>query len=67
VIRSYTPINADDTQGHIDFAIKIYMKNQHPKFPAGGKMSQHLNSLNIGDSMAMRGPKGHVTYHGTYN
>jgi cytochrome-b5 reductase len=30
----------------------------HPKFPEGGKMSQHLDSLKIGDKIEMRGPKG---------
>ena len=27
-------------------------------------MSQHLDSLNIGDTIEMRGPKGHMTYLG---
>lgn len=63
IIRSYTPTNADDTQGHIDFCIKIYYKNIHPKFPNGGKMSQYLNNLNLGDTILMRGPKGNITYH----
>jgi cytochrome-b5 reductase len=27
-------------------------------------MSQHLDSLNIGDTIDMRGPKGHLTYLG---
>lgn len=34
----------------------------HPKFPDGGKMSQHLDSLNTGDTIDMKGPKGHLTY-----
>jgi cytochrome-b5 reductase len=34
----------------------------HPKFPEGGKMSQHLDSLKIGDTIDMKGPKGHLTY-----
>ena len=63
VIRSYTPTNADETNGHLDFCVKIYFKNQNPKFPNGGKMSQHLNDLNLGDYMLMRGPKGNITYH----
>lgn len=63
VIRSYTPTNADETNGHLDFCVKIYFKNQNPKFPNGGKMSQYLNNLNIGDYVLMRGPKGNITYH----
>lgn len=35
VIRSYTPTSSDDDIGVVDFAIKVYMKNVHPKFPEG--------------------------------
>lgn len=31
---------------------------------AGGKMSQHLASLKVGDTILMKGPKGHVDYTG---
>ena len=60
--RSYTPTTGDETLGTVTFVIKVYKANVHPKFPAGGKMSQHLDSLNIGDTIDMRGPKGHLTY-----
>ena len=56
--RSYTPITGDDTPGTVTFVIKVYKRGVHPKFPEGGKMSQHLDSLKIGDTMLMRGPKG---------
>jgi hypothetical protein len=56
--RSYTPITGDDTPGTVTFVIKVYRRGVHPKFPEGGKMSQHLDSLKIGDTMRMRGPKG---------
>jgi cytochrome-b5 reductase len=36
----------------------------NPKFPAGGKMSQHLESLKIGDTMSFQGPNGRITYLG---
>lgn len=62
VQRSYTPTTGDETLGTVTFVIKVYKANVHPKFPAGGKMSQHLDSLNIGDTIDMRGPKGHLTY-----
>eukprot|EP00640_Fibrocapsa_japonica_P003493 CAMPEP_0113943024 /NCGR_PEP_ID=MMETSP1339-20121228/16469_1 /TAXON_ID=94617 /ORGANISM="Fibrocapsa japonica" /LENGTH=308 /DNA_ID=CAMNT_0000947755 /DNA_START=89 /DNA_END=1015 /DNA_ORIENTATION=+ /assembly_acc=CAM_ASM_000762 len=64
VTRSYTPTSSDDEKGYVDFVIKVYFANKHPKFPAGGLMSQHLESLNIGDTIEMRGPKGHLTYKG---
>jgi cytochrome-b5 reductase len=34
------------------------------KTTTGGKMSQHLESLKLGDSMLMKGPKGHLDYRG---
>jgi len=34
----------------------------HPKFPDGGKMSQYLDSLIIGDTIDVRGPSGRLQY-----
>jgi len=62
VQRSYTPTTGDETLGKVTFVIKVYKAGVHPKFPDGGKMSQHLDSLKIGDTIDMRGPKGHLTY-----
>lgn len=64
VIRPYTPVTSDDEIGYFDLVIKVYFKNVHPKFPEGGKMSQHLNDMDIGDSIDVRGPNGHLTYLG---
>ena len=41
--RSYTPVTGDETLGLVTFVIKIYKAGVHPKFPEGGKMSQHLD------------------------
>jgi hypothetical protein len=38
--------------------------NEHPKFPEGGKMSQHLDSLALGDEVEVKGPVGHFVYTG---
>lgn len=43
---------------------QVYLKGVHPKFPEGGKMSQYLNSLKIGDVVEFRGPSGLLTYTG---
>jgi len=64
VVRPYTPVSSDDDHGFVDFVIKVYFKNVHPKFPEGGKMSQHLDSLNIGDTIDIRGPNGLLVYEG---
>jgi cytochrome-b5 reductase len=64
VQRSYTPISSDDEAGYVDFVVKVYFKDVNPRFPEGGKMSQHLNNMKIGDTIMMKGPKGHLDYKG---
>nr|ACS44801.1 nitrate reductase [Heterosigma akashiwo] len=63
-MRAYTPLTGDEVQGYFDLLIKVYYANEHPKFPEGGKMSQHLNSLTIGQTIDVRGPLGHIDYKG---
>lgn len=36
--RSYTPTTSNDEIGYVDFVIKIYHKNIHPKFPEGSSL-----------------------------
>lgn len=64
VVRPYTPTSSDEDKGHMDLVVKVYFKNVHPKFPDGGKMSQHLESLKIGDTIDVRGPSGLLVYEG---
>ncbi|KAM4666756.1 NADH-cytochrome b5 reductase 2 isoform 1-T1 [Amazona ochrocephala] len=64
VIRAYTPVSSDETKGYVDLIIKVYHKNVHPKFPEGGKMSQYLNDMKIGDIIDFRGPNGLLVYKG---
>ncbi|XP_062861912.1 NADH-cytochrome b5 reductase 3 [Trichomycterus rosablanca] len=64
VVRPYTPVSSDDDKGFVDLVVKIYYKNTHPKFPEGGKMSQYLESLRIGDTIDFRGPSGLLIYNG---
>uniref|UniRef100_A0A7N5P059 NADH-cytochrome b5 reductase n=1 Tax=Ailuropoda melanoleuca TaxID=9646 RepID=A0A7N5P059_AILME len=64
VIRPYTPVSSDDDKGFVDLVIKVYFKDTHPKFPAGGKMSQYLESMKIGDTIEFRGPNGLLVYEG---
>lgn len=44
--------------------LQVYFKDTHPKFPAGGKMSQYLESMKIGDTIEFRGPNGLLVYQG---
>ncbi|XP_051818243.1 NADH-cytochrome b5 reductase 3 isoform X1 [Antechinus flavipes] len=64
VIRPYTPVSSDDDKGFVDLVIKIYFKDTNPKFPAGGKMSQYLESLKTDDTIDFRGPSGLLVYRG---
>lgn len=82
-MRPYTPVTSDDELGYFDLVIKVsylyslllllpnivkvYFKDVHPKFPEGGKMSQHLESLSIGSTIEIRGPSGKLTYVGRGN
>jgi cytochrome-b5 reductase len=67
VQRSYTPVTGDETLGSVAFVIKVYRAGVHPKFPEGGKLSQYLDTLKIGDTIDMKGPKGHLTWLGKGN
>ena len=64
VMRAYTPMTDDSTLGHVDLLVKVYFKGVHPSFPEGGKMSQHLDSMKIGDSIDVKGPIGEFVYKG---
>lgn len=64
VIRSYTPVSSDEDKGYMDLVIKVYFRNVHPKFPEGGKMSQYLEDMKIGDTIDVRGPSGRLVYLG---
>ena len=56
VVRPYTPTSRVDQVGHVDLIIKVYFKDVHPKFAEGGKMSQHLDGMDVGQSIDFRGP-----------
>jgi len=64
VVRPYTPTSSDEDLGHMDLVIKVYHANVHPKFPDGGKMTQHLESMAVGDTIDVRGPSGLLQYEG---
>jgi cytochrome-b5 reductase len=47
---------------------QVYFANEHPQYPMGGVLSQHLERMQIGEKLQMRGPLGKLTYegHGTF-
>ncbi|OIW02416.1 hypothetical protein TanjilG_05009 [Lupinus angustifolius] len=66
-MRAYTPTSSVDEVGYFELVVKIYFKGMHPKFPNGGTMSQHLDSLPIGSVLEVKGPLGHIEYNGRGN
>ena len=60
VLRRYTPISSNHDVGCVKFVIKAY--RPCPRFPEGGKMSQYLDTLKIGDYLDVRGPVGEFEY-----
>nr|Q0P487.2 RecName: Full=NADH-cytochrome b5 reductase 2; Short=b5R.2 [Danio rerio] len=64
VVRAYTPVSSDQDQGYVDLVVKVYYKNTHPSYPDGGKMSQYLDNMKIGDTIDFRGPNGLLVYNG---
>lgn len=67
VLRAYTPVSSDEDVGFFTLCIKVYFAGVHPKFPDGGKMSQQMESLKIGDMIRVKGPLGHFEYTGHGN
>ncbi|CAM0885067.1 unnamed protein product [Alopecurus aequalis] len=63
-MRAYTPTSMVDEIGQLELLVKVYLKNEHPKFPHGGRMTQYLDSLQIGAYIDVKGPLGHVEYTG---
>lgn len=58
VVRQYTPIK----QLEDGFILLVKVYRPCARFPAGGKMSQALDRLEVGDSVQVQGPSGHVLY-----
>ncbi|KAI8550948.1 hypothetical protein RHMOL_Rhmol06G0146300 [Rhododendron molle] len=66
-MRGYTPTSTVDQMGYFELVVKIYFKDVNPRFPNGGLMSQHLESLPIGSVLDVKGPLGHIEYTGKGN
>ncbi|KAG8466066.1 hypothetical protein KFE25_005636 [Diacronema lutheri] len=62
--RKYTPTSSDNDLGYADLVIKVYEGGKIDRFPDGGKMSQYLASLKLGDKVTISGPWGMNEYKG---
>lgn len=67
VTRPYTPITLDELKGCFKIVVKTYRKGVNPEFPNGGKMSQYLETLSVGDGIDVSGPFGYIHYLGDGN
>ena len=61
IIRSYTPVSEINDQGFMDMLVKVYFDKEGVK---GGKMSQAMDALPIGQYIEMKGPIGKFEYLG---
>lgn len=62
VSRAYTPVSSDKHKGYFDLVLKVYRAGVHPKFPDGGLMSQHVDSLKLQQTIDIKGPLGSIRY-----
>ncbi|XP_050244969.1 NADH--cytochrome b5 reductase 1 [Quercus robur] len=53
VIKPYTPTTLDSDVGHFELVIKMYPQ---------GRMSHHFREMQVGDYLAVKGPKGRFKY-----
>merc|ERR1711977_576399 len=53
IVRSYTPVSSDNDKGYFDLLIKSYPT---------GNISKHVASLQIGQTIKTKGPKGAMVY-----
>jgi len=60
VMRAYTPLGHGP--GYVDFVIKAYFPLE-PRFPNGGILTMHMETLAIGDTLQFKGPLGEYTFH----
>jgi len=64
VERAYTPTSSDNDPGYIDLLVKVYAPGAVERFPDGGKVSQQLGKMRIGDQLTIKGPFGLIEYLG---
>lgn len=61
--RAYTPFSGNDQKGFLDILIKVYFPCA--EFPHGGKMTNALENLKVGEgSVELKGPLGHFIFEG---
>ena len=59
VMRAYTPVGSGPY--YVEFVIKVYFPLP-PKFPDGGVLTQHMETLKVGDTIDFKGPLGEFDF-----
>ena len=59
VMRAYTPVGYGPY--YVEFIIKVYFPLP-PKFPEGGKLTQHMHAMREGDTLGFKGPLGEINF-----
>jgi len=57
VSRSYTPVSNNTDLGRVELLVKVY---------EAGAMTKHLEGMQVGQTIEIRGPKGAMQYSKTY-
>jgi len=60
IMRPYSPVSIETEKGFFDLVIKVYKPNQ--EFSEGGKLSQFLDAVKVGDKVDFKGPVGKYNY-----
>jgi cytochrome-b5 reductase len=68
ISRMYTPTTSDKDLGRVELVIKVYKGGANERFVDGGKLSQYIGRLEVGDAIAVSGPWGMHEYlgHGAF-
>ena len=61
IIRAYTPISEPSEEGYMDVLVKVYFDSKERR---GGRMSQAMDNMPIGQFMDFKGPIGKFEYIG---
>ena len=56
--RAYTPVTGDAERGYVELLIKVYRPDPSNEDDKGGKMSQHMDALQVGQTIEVKGPTG---------
>ncbi len=62
VTKRYTPIYSFSESNIISLLVKVYKPNT--QFPTGGRVSQYLDAIKIGQNIWIKYPYGKVCYFG---